>query len=148
MNNSKLTPAGIVILASGAVMLVASFLDFWSKGSFGENAWSGDLFFPVTIIPVLCGVVMAVHVALTAFGSTNLPPRVAGFRWNQIHLALGFQAAIMMIAFLLQDRSIALGFGLGSVSVDLGAGYWLMLLSGLGLAVGAVMRTREPAAAI
>lgn len=141
MNNVKLSPANIVILAAGVVMLIGSFLDFYEVdgfgGSFGFNAWDSDAFFPVTFIPVLCGVAMALHVALTTFAKVQLPERVLGMGWNQIHIALGFQAAIMMIAFLIHDKG----------PLDIAIGFWLMLLAGIALLVGAVMREREPAAA-
>lgn len=142
MNKSKLTPAAIVILAGGVVVLLGSFLDFYEFSfgplSEGFSAWSGDAFFPVTIIPVLCGVAMAAHIALTAFAANvNLPERVLGIGWNQIHLALGFQATIMMLAFLVQDKG---GF-------DIAIGFWLMLLGSIALIVGAVMREREAAPA-
>lgn len=141
MNNSKLTPAAIVILAGGVVVLLGSFLNFYEVSFFGQSegrsAWSGDLFFPVTIIPVLCGVAMALHVALTAFGNVSLPERILGLGWNQIHLALGFQATIMMLAFLIQDKG---GF-------DIAIGFWLMLLGSIALIVGAVMRELKAAPA-
>ena len=142
MNNAKLTPSGITILVAGVVVLLGSFLNFYELSFFGEtegrNAWSGDLFFPVTIIPVLCAVAMALHIALTAFGSVSLPDRVLGLGWNQIHLALGFQAAIMMLAFLIQDKG---GF-------DIAIGFWLMLLGSIALIVGAVLRQKEAAPAV
>ncbi|GIU90222.1 MAG: hypothetical protein KatS3mg010_1321 [Acidimicrobiia bacterium] len=142
MDPKKLSPGAIVIIAAGALMLIGSFLDFWTIEFFGvsesRNAWSGDTApgFPFTIIPVLCGVVMAVHVALTAFGNVNLPDRLLGFTWSQLHLVLGVQAAIMMLAMLIQDKDPA----------DPGIGFWLMLLAAIGLVVGAVLREREPAA--
>lgn len=142
MNNLKLSPANLTILIAGVVMLLGSFLDFYEfsvfgLGSTGWSAWSGDLPFPVTIIPVLCGVAMALHVALTAFANTQLPDRILGLGWNQIHVALGFQATIMMIAFLIQDKG----------GLDIAIGFWLMLLAAIALLVGAVMRDRETATA-
>jgi hypothetical protein len=133
--NPKLTPPSVVILVAGAFMVVGSFLDFWKIGALdvGENAWSRDLFFPVTIIPVLCAIVMLVHVALTSFTRVRLPPTLLGLGWNQLHLALGFQAAVMMLAFLVQERG----------PVQLGTGFYLMLLSGIGLAIGALLRNSE-----
>lgn len=142
MEKGKLSPANIAILAGGVLVLIGSFLDFYEIDfgpvSEGFSAWSGDLFFPVTIIPALCGVAMALHVALTTFANTNLPDRVLGLGWNQIHLALGFQAAIMMIAFLIQDKG----------RLDIAIGFWLMLLGSIALIVGAVMREREAAPSI
>jgi len=138
MAESKVTPAGIVILVGGVVVLVGSFLDFYKfGGSIGFSAWSGDPYFPITIIPVLCGLAMALQVGLTSFANVNLPDRVLGLGWNQIHLALGFQAAIMMILWILMDKG---GF-------DMGIGFWLMLLGSIALIVGAFLRDRESAPA-
>ncbi len=50
---------------------------------------------------------MAAEVAVAAFASgVKLPERVLGLTWNQIHLVLGFQATIMMLAFLIQDSPL------------------------------------------
>ena len=145
MNNAKLSPANIVILVAGAVMLVASFLGFYKfnlpaalGGSRTFSAWSDGQFLIATL-PALLGVVMAAQIALVAFGNLELPDRVLGLTWDQIHLALGFQAALMMIAWIFANK-----FGL-----DIGIGFWLMLLAGIALAVGAVLRQQEaPATAL
>ena len=137
------TPATWVILGGAVVMLIGSFLDFYKVDAFGfsqsYSAWSGDLFFPESIIPVLCGLAMGVHVALTTFADVKLPERIAGLGWNQIHLALGIQAGLMMVFWLFTNK---LGY-------DAGIGFWLMLISGIALAVGAVLRQQEaPATAL
>jgi len=143
VQNSKLTPANIVILVAGFVVLIASFLPFYKVslpdllgGDRNFNAWNSDIFLlGVATIVVLCGVVMATAVALTAFANTNLPDRVLGFTWDQVHLALGFQATIMMVLFLVRDKS----------GLDFGIGFFLMLIAAVGLLVGAIMRQRESA---
>jgi hypothetical protein len=148
MDKLKSSPANITILAAGAVMLIASFLPFLkinnggysitstgavSSHSVSYSAWSSHLFIIVTL-PAILGIAMAVVVALVAFApNVNLPERVAGFTWDQVHLVLGFQAAIMMLALLIQDTSGA----------DKGIGLYLMLLAGIALLVGAILRTRE-----
>ena len=77
---------------------------------------------------------MAAQVALVAFApGVNLPDRVLGFTWTQIHLVLGFQATIMMLAFLIQSTSPS----------DKGIGLFLMLLAAIALLVGAVLRMQE-----
>jgi hypothetical protein len=164
MNDKKLSPAGIVIVVAGAVALIASFLAFY-KYSYGGvalsqadrnaaraaginipggssqsySAWSnsGFLLFPLAILPALLGVIMALQVALTTFADVKLPERVLGFDWKQIHLVFGIQAALLMLAYLLVDKGGA----------SYGIGFWLMLLASIGLVVGAVMLSREPAAA-
>jgi hypothetical protein len=145
MDKIKLSPANIVILAAGVVILIGSFLDFYkaksvSIGGFtvhvsgGGSAWSSGAFLIATL-PAILGIVMAVHVALTTFADVGLPDRVLGLTWNQIHVALGFQAAIMMLAFLIRDKG----------PLDFGIGFWLMLIAAIGLLVGAILRMREPA---
>ena len=136
--NTKLSPANIVILAAGSVMLIGSFLDFYTISSFGgkasSNAWGGGNgfgIFGIATVVVLCGVVMAAQVGIASFaGGVSLPDEVLGLSWDQVHLALGFQAAVMMLAFLIRSKG-PLSFGIG---------FWFMLLAGIALLVGAVMR--------
>jgi hypothetical protein len=59
-----------------------------------------------------------------------MPSRLLGFTWDQLHFALGFQAALLMVTFLVRDKG-ALGFGVG---------FWCMLAGAAALFVGAVMR--------
>jgi hypothetical protein len=146
MDKLKLSTANLVILAGGVVMLIASFLDFTKAkatvtfGSItihvstgGGNAWSSGRFLIATI-PALIGVVMAAHVAVVAFApGVHIPERVLGFTWTQIHLVLGFQATIMMLAFLIQSTT----------PLDKGIGLFLMLLAAIALLVGAVLRMQE-----
>jgi hypothetical protein len=148
MNQLKLSTANLVILIAGAVMLIASFLDFTKAkatvtfgnitihvSTGGGNAWSSGRFLIATI-PALLGIVMAAHVAVDAFASGVKPPeKVLGLSWNQIHLVLGLQATIMMLAFLIQSTS----------PLDKGIGLFLMLLAAIALLVGAVLRMQEPA---
>jgi hypothetical protein len=138
VQNSKLTPGNLVILVAGVVMLIASFLDFYQFEllgvSEGFSAWNSDVFlFGVATLIVLIGVIQAVQVALSAFANVSLPDRLLGLTWDQVHVALGFQATIMMVAFLVRDKS----------GLDFGIGFWLMLLAAIALLVGAVMRQRE-----
>jgi hypothetical protein len=138
MNRSKLSPANIVIMAGGAVMLIGSFLAFYSVSTpiFGKtlhqsfNGWSSGLFGIVTII-VICGVAMAAQVGLTTFATNvTLPEKPLGLTWDQVHLALGFQATLMMLAFLITSHGGA----------SFGIGFWFMLLAAIALLAGAIMR--------
>ena len=142
MGDKQLSTSDIIILAAGAVMLVASFLTFYevSVGGFSASstAWGGDTglkFWPLNWWPVLFGVLMAVHVALTKFANVNLPERVLDFTWAHIHFLLAAVSALLMISFLLQKFP--------SESPDKGIGFWLMLLASIALVVGAVMRLQE-----
>ena len=130
---NKLSPAQLVIVISGAVALIGSFLDWLDfGGSIGANAWDEGLFPTFTWI-ALFGVIMALAVALPAFANVKLPGDVMGFTWAQVHLALGFFAALLALSFLITDTA------------DKAIGFWLSLLAAIGLLVGAVMLQREPA---
>ena len=146
MEKLKLSTANLVILISGVVMLLGSFLPFGkvtrtsfsvtgiTVGSHSISAWGTNLFLIATI-PALIGVVMAAQVALATFApQVKLPDAVLGFTWTQIHLVLGFQATIMMLAFLIQ-----------STGLDKGIGLFIMLIGAIGLLVGAVLRMQETA---
>jgi hypothetical protein len=147
MDKLKLSTANIVILVAGVVMLIASFLAFnkisipsfssggvkFGGGSKSYSAWSTGHFLIATI-PALIGVVMAAHVAIVEFASgVKLPEKVLGLSWNQVHLVLGFQATIMMLAFLIQSTP----------GLDKGIGLFLMLIAAIALLVGAVLRMQE-----
>jgi hypothetical protein len=120
------TTSELIILIAGAVMLVGSFLDF--AGS--TSAW-GQYLFPIATLLPLYGLIMATEIALSKFASVQLPDSLAGFTWEQIHLVLGIFAGFMAIGWLVTDVS------------DKGVGFWLEVLGGIGLAVGAVMMQRE-----
>ena len=120
------TPAELTILVAGAVMFVGSFFDF--AGS--TNAWGKYLFPLATLLP-LYGVVMALQIGLTKFANVKLPPQLAGYTWEQLHLVLGLLTAFMAIGWLFTD--------LGSK----GFGYWLEVLGGLAIAAGALVLQRE-----
>jgi hypothetical protein len=145
----ELSKANLVILVGAAAMILGSFLAFWKLNvptpfagladadgrllDTSFNAWNRDYFFPVTIIPVLCGAVMAIGVVLRAGLHYSKPSRLGGYTWDQIQLACGGHAAVMMVAFAIGDR----------VGFQLGIGFYLMLAASIVLVVGAAMRGRE-----
>jgi hypothetical protein len=126
VDNKQPTPGEITIMAAGAVMLIASFLDFAGKTS----AWGSGLF-PVATLIALYGVLMAAQIALTKFANVNLPDRVAGFTWEQVHLVLAAFALLMSIGWIIS--------GINSK----GIGLWLLFLASIALVAGAVMLQRE-----
>jgi hypothetical protein len=134
VNQTKPSPANIVILVASAAMLVGSFLNFYKLGSYSTSAWGGGEgfgVFGIATVIVLCGVAMGVQVGLSTFArNVTMPDRVLGLTWDQIHLALGFQAALMMLAFLIRSKG----------PLEFGVGFWLMLIAGIALLVGAIMR--------
>ncbi len=127
----KLTVGEIVILAGGAVALLASFLPWYTLGDDSASAWSSGLFPLATIVPIL-GTVMAVQVVLDRLSGANLPRRLGDFTWEQVHLVAAVAAAVQVLCFLVLDR-------VG----DLGVGFYLEMLAVAALVAGAVMIRRE-----
>jgi hypothetical protein len=120
------TTAELTILIAGAVMLVASFLPF----AFDHNAWSAFLFPLATLLP-LYGVIMATHIGVTKYLGANLPPKVFGFTWEQLHLVLGLLAGAMAVGWFVTNVG------------KRGVGMWFEIIGGLALAAGAVNLQRE-----
>jgi hypothetical protein len=129
----KPTTAEIVILASGAVALVFSFFHFYGAGPVSVSAWGSGLF-PVATLMVIFATLSAVIVALKVLG-VSLPANVLGFTWPQIHLELGFFAALYALAYLVVKTGGA----------DRKIGFWFILIGCLGSLVGAILLRNEGA---
>ena len=143
MNRVKLSPANVVILAAGVVILIGSFMAFYKvsvagSGSVSVNAWDRGQFMIATL-PALLGTFMALQVGLVAFGHIDMPNRLLGLTWDQVHLVLSLQAALLMLSFLARTRPSAT-FDTIRIETTLGIGFWLMLVAAIGLVAGAFMR--------
>jgi hypothetical protein len=143
VNRVKLSPANVVILAAGVLILIGSFLAFYKvsvagSGSASVNAWDRGQFMIATL-PALLGSFMALQVGLVAFGHIDMPNRLLGLTWDQVHLVLSLQAALLMLSFLTRTRFSAT-FDTFRIETTLGVGFWLMLVAAIGLVVGAFMR--------
>jgi hypothetical protein len=131
----QVKPSDIVIMVSGAVALIFSFLPWFDlpEGFDDYNAWSTDITFPLgTYIPLI-GLILGLHVALTRFANVNFPERILGFTWTQIHMILAIFAGLLALGWLIVDFQGA----------DKGIGLWLSILASIGLIVGAVMEYVE-----
>ena len=143
MNRVKLSPANVVILAAGVVILIGSFMAFYKvsvagSGSVSVNAWDRGQFMIATL-PALLGSFMALQVGLVAFGHIDMPNRLLGLTWDQVHLVLSLQAALLMLSFLARTR-LSATFDTIRIETTLGIGFWLMLVAAIGLVAGAFMR--------
>lgn len=134
--NKQVKPADIIIMVSGAVAIIFSFLPWFAipDGFDGDDrsGW-GEGIFPIGTYIGLIGLAMAVLVALTLFANVNLPERVASFTWNQLYLAASVFAALLAIGYLIIDDG----------GYDRGIGLWLSILAAIGLLVGSIMRHME-----
>ena len=126
----EFTPPAIVALASGIIMFLASFLN-WFTSDFldsGVSAWDEGLLPVATFIP-LAGLVTAGIVAARLFAKDKVPADILGFTLLQIQTALAFFTLLLVLGYLIMDKG---GFGLG-------IGYWLNFLGAIGLMAAAVM---------
>ena len=109
--------------------------DLGSEKNF--NAWTNDTdlglgLFPLATLPAIYGLLMAVQVGLAKFANVKFPERILGLGWGAIHIAIGFNATLLMLAFLVRDKG----------DLDFGFGFYIMLLGSIALLVGAVLYSR------
>jgi hypothetical protein len=146
--NMKVTPGEILISVGAIVTLVFSFLHFYTSpsitvhapfggatvttGGGGINAWASE-FVPVVTLIVLFTLVMATQVLLDKFTDVDFGPGIAGFTWVQVHLALGFFAALESFCWLIAGKGGA-GIGVGLI---------FMLIGSIGCFVGAILLRSE-----
>jgi hypothetical protein len=128
VDKQKPTTAELTIMIAGAVMLVGSFISFYSGGH--SSAWSTG-FFPVATLLPLYGLIMGGEIALTKFAGVKLPDRVGSFTWEQLHLALAVFAALIAICFLIKKNP------------GLGGGVIIELVAAAGLVYGAITLQKE-----
>jgi hypothetical protein len=128
VDKQKPTTAELTIMIAGAVMLVGSFISFYSGGS--SSAWSRGLFPVATLLP-LYGVIMGGEIALTRLAGVKLPERIGTLTWEQLHLALAFFSAVLALCFLITNNP------------GLGGGVFIELVAAAGLVYGAVMLQKE-----
>lgn len=129
MDNNDMKPSTIMLIAGGAVLLISTFLDWYSVdtaiGDFSVNGWETDAFGLLGIFCALIGVVIGGGVAAQQFGNVSLPDRILGFDHNQLHLVLSFAAFLIT-------------FGLVFAG-DTGIGLWLGVVASAVMTAGAFM---------
>src|SRR5262245_2399562 len=113
MDISKLKTSDWVIAASGLVLLIASFLDWFTASVEGNDIFGGvtvggngwDVGFFWAGIPVLLGLAMIAVVAIRAFApDTKLPDLPIG--WGQALFIAGAIAAVIVLLKLLIGEDV------------------------------------------
>jgi hypothetical protein len=125
---NKPTVADLIMAGGGLVAFIFSFLAFYKSGSFSVNAWDGDAGAFATTVPAILGLVMVVWIGLELMG-VSVPDDVLTFNPAQLKATWGIAAAGIMLSWISAD------FG----GADKGAGFWLMFIGSIAMAVGAVM---------
>ena len=98
-----------MIMAGGAVLAIASLLDwveFFSKTELFGFQW---------VFTLLIGAAAAIVVAIKTFSSVELPDEILGFSLNQIIVALGFGAFMILFGAQFGERR-EIGVLLGWIS--------------------------------
>jgi len=128
MDLKKLTPGEIVIAVSGILLFFVGLLFDWfgldvklggqtiaayDEGGFG-NFW--------TLVAILLGVIMAIHIIVDKFTGVEMPERLGKLGWGMFYL---------------------IGVEESGVDLDPQIGAWLGLLLSIGLLVGGFMVARE-----
>lgn len=126
------TPGELAIMLGGAVALVFSFFDFYTAPYGSAKVWTTGLF-PVAPLMVVFVTIMAAQVALTTFTHVELPARVLGFTWVQMHLILGFFAVVNAVAWLLLSKG----------GRSFGIGFWGIVLGCAAAFVGSILVSTE-----
>lgn len=106
-------PSAIMLIAGGVVMLISTFLSWFSvgSGSFSSSAsgWSTESYGLTGIFVAIIGIIVAGGVIATTFAKVDLPNELLGFTRPQIYCMLGLAA--FLITFGLQFGS-ATGIGI------------------------------------
>ena len=142
MDLSKLSTGEKVIAASGLLLLLASFLDWFSYERLGGiNGWNVDFF--GGRLPVLLGVVMVAHVAISRFAPDLTLP---SWPWPKVHLGAGIAVAVLVVLKLLLGESV--DTIIGPLDFDRSIGIFVAALAAIGLGIGGFLyhREHEPAA--
>jgi hypothetical protein len=121
----NVTLSGLLVGVGGAITFLFSFLDFAGESGYGFNAWDTDAFAFATTLPAVLGLVAAVWVGLEIAG-VKLPDEVLTFNAAQLKATWGIAAAGIMLSWFSANENKA-------------AGFWLMLLGSLAMAVGAIL---------
>ena len=122
---NKITVADLIMAAGGIITFIFSFLAFYKFGGSSINAWDDQGAAFASTLPAILGLVMAVWIALEVAG-VSLPEEVLTYNRAQLKGTWGIAAGGIMLSWLSTDP-------------DKGAGFWLMLIGSLAMAVGAVM---------
>lgn len=113
----NLTKGQKLALGGGALLLISSFLPWYSVFGISINAWSSGF---LAWGGVILGVAAAVVIALKAFGKNEVA--AGGMATEQIALILaGISFVLILLRFLTQTSLVSFGLFLGLIAAALTA---------------------------
>lgn len=128
---NQLKPSTIMMIGGGAVLFIASFLD-WRDTPFGSNT---DFIGLQWLFTLLIGAGVAALVALSAFAKVKLPEQVLGFTLTQLYAALGLAAFLITFGQQFAEQpGVGIILGWIAAGVLTGGAVWELLQGGNGSA--------------
>ena len=116
MASNSLSKGGTVVVATGVVFLVDSFLPWFrecvkflgTKACGSESAWGTGF----SLLATLLVIALVAEVVAVQLLDQKLPP-VGQFSWAQIRLVVaGIAAALVVIQFLVGDHGVSRSYGI------------------------------------
>jgi hypothetical protein len=132
VDNKQFSPGESVLLASGVLGLVASFLPWLDAFGVTRSSWSGDALFPVSWFVPMSAVVAAVLLAVSKFTAAKLPADVVGYTPEQLRKMFAVMGALLAIGWVIAIENAGIGF-------------WLSVVATFGAVAGVFMIERTPA---
>lgn len=129
---NQLKPSTIMMIGGGAVLFIASFLDWRDFGGIGSNT---DFIGLQWLFTLLIGAGVAALVALSAFANVKLPEQILGFSLTQLYAALGLAAFLITFGQQFAEQPGA-GIILGWIGAGVltGGAVWELVQGGSGSA--------------
>lgn len=121
---NQLKPSTIMMIAGGALLFIASFLD-WRDTPFGNNT---DFIGLQWLFTLVIGAGVAALVALSTFANVNLPEQILGFSLTQLYAALGLAAFLITFGQQFAEQpGVGIILGWISAGVLTGGAVWELL---------------------
>jgi hypothetical protein len=96
----ELTLGERIIVAAGVVLLIDSFLPWYSIDisifHYSRNGWQAPNSF-LSVVAILIGIAMAAQVLVSRLGSVDMPDRVGSLGWGMVHLIAGGVAFLFVL---------------------------------------------------
>lgn len=134
MNIRSLTRGDGVVIGAAVLLLIASFLPFYSVGSESRNLWHSDWF------PTLPSVTLAALVAAAAV----LMSRTPQFAGRQV-IGLSFEQWAIALSVFVGWTAVWATLFHSPDGIDKGSGNWMTFIFGVVIAVAAPASNRLPA---
>lgn len=115
--DNGIKPATLMLIGGGAVMFIATLLDWRERGGFSVSGWDTDAWGLMGVFVAIIGIVIAVGVAVTTFADVSLPDDILGFSRTQLYVSLA--EAAFLINF---GQQFASDWGIGILLGWLAAG--------------------------